>query len=298
MADGQQNGAAPAPNARAAPPPLRYLIEYERPITKFRGSDPAALDGFIVEVKRAWRSIPDAEVERKIDVLTCNLGPEVQSWLSCVPHATRNNPDLLLEQLKEEYGEKRQPLQLLQLVLQMRPLSGESVKTYSHRLKGAWDTLVNRQLQLAEVPYAESTLRDHFINTLPDPRHRRDLRDIIVADPAKTFLDVRSQAIRWDDSADPFLDAATAAVQIRSEKLPNYGESSRHPSQYGESSRHPAPNTDPMITLMTQLIGKMDQLLDQKETHRPSSGNRDARGRPVCFKCRKPGHFKRDCPGN
>ena len=160
------------------------------------------------EVRRAWRSIPEADLQRRVDVLVCNLGQEVRSWLTCVPADVRADPERLLNQLKEEYGEKRQPLQLLQLVLQMRPLSGESVKSYSHRLKGAWDTLINRQYQLREPPYAESTIRDHFINTLPDPRHRRDLRDLVVTDPAKTFLDVRSQAIRCDDSEDSMEAAA------------------------------------------------------------------------------------------
>ena len=55
-----------------------------------------------------------------MDVLVCNFGQKVRSWLTCVPVDVRVDPERLLNQLKEEYGEKRQPLQLLQLVLLMR----------------------------------------------------------------------------------------------------------------------------------------------------------------------------------
>ena len=131
-----------------------------------------------------------------------------------------------------------------------------------------------------------TTLPKTVCGTLPNPRHRRDLRDAVATKPDTTFLDVRAMAVRWSADDDDYVgDAVAAVVQVPSPQAP------------------PAPSaaTPPeLANLLSTLIGKMDQLLQgpppgQASGQQRFNNNRRFNFTGTCWGCGKVGHMRRQC---
>ncbi|RUS74957.1 hypothetical protein EGW08_017270 [Elysia chlorotica] len=248
------------------------VMERERRISKFYGDDPAMAPEFEEEIRRAWAAMPSSSAAHRLDVLLGNVGPTVRAELRCQPAEVQEDPERALAAILEVFGERRTPAQLLQNLLTLRQLPPESVRAFSHRCQSAYLMLVKRQESIGEAPYPDRLLRDHFLSNLRDVTLSRFLRDSLHQSPELTFRQIRESAIRWADDGAEQQPVHVAPITASATPGPT--------SQTRE---------DRLELALTTILEKMDRLLDQR-------GPQRRREERLCYSCRKPGHFKRDCP--
>ena len=122
---------------------------------------------------------------------------------------------------------------------------------------------------------------------LTNDQLRRRLREEVHQKRDITFLDVRSEAIRWTkDEEDAPRKAVAAQAEVSSKQL--------------EAMQA-------MIEKLSSMDSRMKQLEEQFQSHQSKSQSlergvasrklpytRD--GRPICLNCNEAGHIKRKCP--
>ena len=243
-------------------------------IRKFFGDGEARLaEDFKEEVQRAWSSQSVTSEQAKLDVILSNIGPTVRAELRCQPLAVQQSADKSLSAIVRVFGESRSVSELLVALYSCCQRVGEPVRFYSHRLQDAYDTLIRRQAALDEPKADDKLLRDQFVSGLQDPVLVRILRDSIHKQNSRKFLELREEAIRWSDSPSQtgVANAQQAVVSTSSDRL------------------------DKLESLVESLAKQLQNVV--KNSKKGNTGY-NTKGERVCFKCNKPGHFQRNCPGN
>lgn len=141
---------------------------------------------------------------------------------------------------------------------------------------------------------AEMLLRDQFVEYVNNSMLRRELKQLVRQQPNTTLLEVRSEALRWEQEGMP------GGVRARSLSVPV-----AHGIQYGV---HGDPWVGDSSSPQTSELGELREMLkaQQEQLNRltqgfarlsgPEMGNRVPRSRPIiCRRCQKPGHFAREC---
>ena len=266
--------------AQPAVPPMVFITR-EVNIRKFFGDDSSRALEFEEDVRRAWKSQPDMDRGRQLDILLSNVGPVVRSELRCQDPVIQQDPELALAAIVSTFGDQRSTATLLRDFLTTEQHSGETVRAFSHRLRESYEGLVRRQSQLSEPVTPEVMLRDRFINALGERSLASYIREQVHADPSLTFRDVREVALRWVGTTDPHQRPGATAAAV---------------------------STTPASRPLEDRVDKIEKLLEQLVLQRTSAPapvraasefqrrGRDRQGRPVCFRCGDQRHRVRDCP--
>ena len=253
-------------------PGVVYL-QSRREVRKFFGDGEARLaEEFKEEIQRVWAAQPGLSEEAKLDILLCNIGPTVRAELRCQPAEVQKSADKSLSAIVRVFGESRPIPELLVALYSCGQRSGEPVRFFSHRVQDAYDTLIRRQAVLKEKQADDTLLRDQFVSGLQDPVLVRILKDSVHKDSTRKFLDLREEAIRWSDSPS---QTGVANVSISSQT---------------------SERMDRLESLVETLAKQLQDAVKSRRGNRSSGYN--SKGERVCFKCNKPGHIQRNCPGN
>ncbi len=210
------------------------------------------------------------------------------------PDDERNDPAKIILALKELYGCSQSYVSLQEAYFSRRQREGESLLEFSLALFGLLEQVKQKS------PYAMSNfqvlLRDQFIEHVNDSALRRELKQLVRGQPTLTLLDVRGEALRWEREGMPgssrgcshsLPSAYGIQYGVRGEPRENMVRPSRE-SELGEVKE--------MLRLQQEQISKLTQSITRLQAPQPR-GRSPRRNQIVCQRCRKPGHFARECDG-
>ena len=258
--------------------PQFVVLQPERSIRRFYGTGNSGLaDEFATEIERFWAVYPNQNDAWKLDIIYSNIGPVVKAELE-VHVEIKGKPKLVLDKIREVFGERRSTQRLMQLFYSTQQRPGERIRDFSHRALAAFKTLTSRQEALGLHAMESSLLKEHFIESLNDRVLICTLRDKLREKPDMPFRDIRDRAIQWcgeEGGEDSTQTVASTVVgdPVVAERLAKL---------------------ESMVAALTSKLDETCKKTLQQSQPAPKTGKRDLR----CFKCNKVGHFKVNCPGN
>ena len=206
-----KNSAAPAPKQESSPSPVApsldqhkkmgepqfVVLQPDRTIRRFYGTGNSGLaDEFATEVERFWAAYPNQNDAWKLDIIYSNIGPVVKAELE-VHVEIQGKPRLVLDKIREVFGERRSTQRLMQLFYSTQQRPGERIRDFSHRVLAAFKSLTSRQKALGLHATENSLLNEHFVESLNDRVLICTLRDKLREKPGMPFRDIRDRAIQW-----------------------------------------------------------------------------------------------------
>ena len=154
-----------------------YILAQPVKIERFSGSKDD-VDEFVATIELAWEAQPTLSCTRRLEMIKRNVSLDVRQEIACMHETTAADPHKVLEGLVQIFGELRTPSALLQDYLTISQRPGESVRTFSCRLKASFDTLVKRQRLVCKDDVTPSSLlTNHFIENLQNGILRSYLRE-------------------------------------------------------------------------------------------------------------------------
>ena len=100
---------------------------------------------FLARVERAWEFLHLDTENEKISFLYEKIGEEVESEIDCHLEGKSATSQEVLDILRKYYGKKRTVPALRRVFYNIKQRKDETVRAFSHRLKDAFDALINRQ---------------------------------------------------------------------------------------------------------------------------------------------------------
>ena len=230
----------------------RMIVEREREIATFYGDDPSRAHRFEEDVHRAWTTMATGDTWRRMDCVLSHIGTQVRAEVSCLDDATRKDPERVLRHIIDRFGERRSTDELLRVLMTTEQRPGESVMSYSHRTRAAFDALVNRQEAVGETSCPEAVLRNRFARSVVDRQLARHLRMTMLAQPTISFNGLREIAMLWaEDEESPVAQSAAVRLHV--------------PAAVA------ALTPDPAIAELTQQLDQLEKLVCESLPRR--SGN-------------------------
>ncbi|KAL2086104.1 hypothetical protein ACEWY4_017163 [Coilia grayii] len=231
------------------------------------------------------------------------LDGEAKNEIRFRPSADRVDPDKILTILTETYGCAKSLVSLQQQFFQRKQKEGESIREFSHALLSLMEAVKRRDS--TSILNSDALVRDQFIEHVRDGLLRRELKRSVRLNPEVTFLNIRSEAIRWTEDGEragaprPRAYSCDSQAQVVSE---------RHVDSQAVAAKA---NDD--LSDIKECLRKQQAQLDRMWQHinsishpppmqaRGPSGppRRPYRfqpdGRPICLRCNEPGHIARFC---
>ncbi|KAI2662619.1 Retrovirus-related Pol polyprotein [Labeo rohita] len=170
-------------------------VPRERKCPIFRGTLGIGIAEWVEEVRASMRARGLILVEQAYFIYD-HLEGEAKNEIKYRPSVESEDPDKILSILLEMYGCPQSYVALQEEFFSRKQLEGESLQEYSHALF----KLMNEVLESSPdaMPSSATLLRDKFVEHVIDPALRRALKQTVRAHPDFTLLDIRKEAIRWE----------------------------------------------------------------------------------------------------
>ncbi len=91
-------------------------------------------------------------------------------------------------------------LKLRNNFFQRRQRDGESLREFSHAVMSLMEVIERKNP--GGIPDSDVVIRDHFAEYVRDNMLRRELKRLIRSQPSMSFINVRSEALRWSDDGE------------------------------------------------------------------------------------------------
>ena len=294
--------------ARGVPVPV--MIQREAIITRFMGygEEPAKVETFVREVRRAWTMSTTMTEEMRLDLIKDNAGPIVRDEIRCMREG--QTAEEVLKELQRVFGERRSPIQLRDALRSTRQRRGETIRLFTHRLKAAHAALIARQKVLSQTEDDEASLVQQLIDGLQCPTLSRYLQEQ-QKEHDLGFRGLRDIAIRWARDEDPAAAATgdAAAVQSVTPQVAADERLDRQEKMLTDVMAVQREQATQLSNLTSALAGQSSQISDLtsavKElavgTGRPDRRVKErpgynAAGQRVCFRCQSTDHVVAACP--
>ena len=286
---------------------------YKRKLVEFKGTSTENIDDWTVKAKEAIKAQGFKDKKQAAEFLCTHLSGDALIELKYATQAEKEDPELLLELLKDTYGDSRSAIELLDMFNSRKQRDKESINDYAHSLMRYLDRAHTKEP--AYVPDREKTLKNRFAENIKDQNLRRDVKKANRDHPNWTFRELRAEANTLAD------DCKESRKSVRQELLEVNDEACALSSSQNFSSNSQKVNPD--MDEMNELKERMSQLFDlqksqqeqiglqyktirdlQKQlnsktfdtdnvTRDKNSGNKQLKG--PCYFCNQYGHLQRDC---
>lgn len=261
-------------------------VPRERKCPIFRGRTGISLSDWLEEVKTSMRARHLASTD-KAHFLYDHLEGEAREEIKYRPREHREDPEKVIQILSELYGCPDSYIVLQENFFSRQQQEGETLQEFSHALLA----LMSKVIKSAPngMPNSETLLRDQFVEYVLDSALRRELKQFVRQHPRATLLDVRGEAIRWEQEG-----------MARSSR--GRGLSTSSGIQYGVygSKSYAGSELVELKEMLKRQQEQLDQLthnvtLLQNAPRKFQSSTAVNRGVVICRKCQQPGHYAREC---
>ena len=289
---------------------MPVILQREVKISKLMGygEEPAKVETFVREVRRAWTMSTTMTEEMRLDLIKDNAGPIVRDEIRCMREG--QTAEEVLRELQRVFGERRSPIQLRDALRSTRQRRGETIRLFTHRLKAAHAALIARQKVLSQTEDDEASLVQQLIDGLQCPTLSRYLQEQ-QKEHDLGFRELRDIAIRWARDEDPAAAATgdAAAVQSVTPQVAADERLDRQEKMLTDVMAVQREQATQLSNLTSALAGQSSQISDLtsavKElavgTGRPDRRVKErpgynAAGQRVCFRCQSTDHVVAACP--
>ncbi len=202
--------------------------------------------------------------------------------------------------LREAFGEKRSPAQLLQTYTR-KQLEGEDLQAYSHALLQILNSVFKQSPDA--ITNMNITLQDQFIEGIRDAALRRELRKLVRDKPQSTLIEVRDYALLCSFEDPKFCaskvalnrnvntkatEAQCAAIVMPATSSVMLNEVLKVVAEQGKA-----------IGELTQAVQKLTLNCTQPESVNRIRSKMQPRftdyGQPICFKSNGVGNIAKNC---
>lgn len=167
---------------------------------------------------------------------------------------------------------------------------GETLQEFSHALMCLMEKVVQKSPHGSiSRDGKEVLLRDQFTEHVFDCSLRRELKQFVRGHPAATLIDVRTEAIRWEQ------EGMSGGTRGRSHSVSDaYGYQCYHQGAGNSPFRSELSELKEILRNQQEQLNRLtESLTTLKVGHRNQMGH--GRRTLVCLRCQKPGHFAREC---
>lgn len=293
---GPSTSSGPAPGLLSTPVPVAERLIYlprDRKCPLFRGRTGLSIGEWIEEVYACIRARHLSPADQALFIYD-HLEGEARAEIKYRSPAERADPDRILLILKELYGCTKSYVSLQEDFFSRKQQDGETLQEFSHALMCLMERVV--QKSPPNSFNSEVLLRDQFVEHVSDCSLRRELKQFVRGHPTATLIDVRTEAIRWEQEGMP------GGARGRSYSVPNaFGYQHTIP---GTRSNHQGTGNSSFSSELNELKELLRNQQEQlthltkslaalKEGPRIQSGH--GKRTVICRRCQKPGHFAREC---
>ena len=285
---GVDTGTQPVQRERA------LFIPRERRCSKFSGSASAgslSVEEWIEEAQSCIRATHMTGFDKAL-FLFDHLEGEARNEIKYRPVFTRENPDLIIEVLKEVYGCAKSYVYWQQRFFNRKQKDNESLFEFSHALMEMLEKV--KQSNEGAVRNPDIVLRDQFCENVSDPMLRRELKRLVRGDSVLTLLDVRKEAIRWVQEGQSHRDRSYRAPASSEAQVVSQCVAAPPSLEFVELKDLVLKQQAQLDTLVRQL-GHPNGRSQAPPLQRDGRYKRAPNGQPICIRCDQPGHIARYC---
>ena len=284
-----------APGLSSAPTVTERLIHFprDRKCPLFRGRTGLIIGEWIEEVHACVRARHLSPADQALFIYD-HLEGEAREEIKYRSPEERADPDKVLLILKELFGCTKSYVSLQEDFFSKKQQDDETLQEFSHALMCLMEKVVQKS------PHGslnmEVLLRDQFVEHVFDCSLRRELKQFVRGHPTAILMEVRTEAIRWEQEGMP------GGARGRSYSVPSafgyqqtvQGNQSKHQGAGNSSfSSELSELKEILRNQQEQLIHLTKGLTAPKEGPRTQSGH--GKRTVICMRCQKPGHFAREC---
>lgn len=279
----------PPPVVLGANPSERFVfVPRDRKCPRFNGRSGIGINDWIEEAQACIRA-RHLSVGEQAFFLFDHLEGEARDEIRYRPDVERGDPEKIFSALREVFGCSQSHVALQEAFFSRRQLEGESLLEFSLALMGLMEKV--KQRFPGAVLNAPILLRDQFVEHVVDNALRRELKQLVRRQPSATLLEVRSEAIRWEQEG---LPGGARARTVPFSYGIQYGVQGGQRSVTNESSSSELSELREMLKAQQNQLNQLTQSFAQFQGAR-SRSHSPRYGPVICRRCHQPGHFAREC---
>lgn len=295
------NPAGPSNLTNSGPPVTQaterlVFVPREKKCPIFRGGIGISINEWVEEATACMRARHLSSTD-KAYFLFDHLEGEAREEIRYRSREEREDPDKIFKILQELYGCPQSYVALQEAFFSRKQQEGESLLEFSIALM----TLMDKVKRCAPegIINADVLLRDQFVEYVGEGALRRALKQFIRNKPTATLIEVRKEAIRWEQ------EGSVEPPRPRSFSLPSverpFGLAGTSCAMTGNTHSTQAPKSElaELKEMLRQQQLQIEQLTRSVASMQdPPRRNRFSRDGPlICMRCQQPGHYARDCDG-
>lgn len=319
--------AIPSVGSSTPPSPQttgRYVfVPRERKCPRFSGKtsqDTLSIEEWVEEIKRSLAARPMSSAEKTLFVFDL-LDGEAKAEVKFRPHGERDDATKIFTILLDAYGCSQSYINLQQQFFQRRQLEGESLREFSHSLMSLMEKV--KRKAPSYFPDPDVVLRDQFAEHVRDNMLKRELKRHVRQHPSSSFLDIRSEAVRWVEEGEnankqrprAYSCSAQGTTECEADLNVISAKPNSEMSEVKETLRHQQAMLDVIMQRLDNPSPPQRTMNhSQVPVPRPQRSDYPRRGSgggsrtlqfqprfqpdgtPICLRCNQPGHLARNCP--